>query len=364
MKKRSQFSISMVAVAIGIIVGVVVLLFTGKNPLLLFVALIRATTGYYLVNGTFSLRYFGEFLVTATPIILTGLAVGFAYRTGLFNIGAEGQVMIGAAACTVVALKVPPIPYIHWLLCLLAAALAGGLWAGIPGFLKAKFKVHEVVICIMLNYTAFFLANYIVELIDPNAVGIRRTIAFPKSALISAPWLEQLTEGSRLNYGIILALVCVVIFWFIIEKTTFGYSLRATGFNKEGANYAGIKTDRNVFLSMMIAGMFAGLAGATLAQGVFSYGRVLAAFENYGFDGIAVAFVGGGNALGILLSGFLFAMLKNAQQTLQVLGLTKDIVNIISASIIMAIAMKWGIEWILDRLKKPEKPEITGGDPV
>jgi general nucleoside transport system permease protein len=362
MRKRSQFSISLVAITIGILVGVIVLTLTGKNPLLLFVALLRSTTGYYLMNGTFSLRYFGEFLVTATPIILTGLSVGFAYRTGLFNIGAEGQVMMGAAACTFVALKVPEVPYIHWLLALLAAALAGGLWAGIPGFLKAKFKVHEVVICIMLNYTAFFLANYIVETIDPNAVGIRRTIGFSPSTLISARWLEQLTDGSRLNYGIIIALLCVVVFWFIIEKTTFGYSLRATGFNKEGANFAGIKTDRNVFLSMMIAGMFAGLAGATLAQGVFGYGRVLAAFENYGFDGIAVAFVGGGNALGIMLAGFLFSMLKNAQQTLQVLGLTKDIVNIISATIIMAIAMKWGIEQLLDRFKKAEVKVEAGGD--
>ncbi|MGL5978047.1 MAG: ABC transporter permease [Erysipelotrichaceae bacterium] len=368
--KNRTLQLSLLAILLGIVVGAVILILTGKNPVDLFIALIRSTTGIYLKNGfQFSPRYIGEFLVSAAPIILTGLSVGFAYRTGMFNIGAEGQVMMGATAAALVGLLLDLPPFIHVVVALLAAAIGGGLWGAIPGYLKSKFHIHEVVVCIMLNYTALYTSNYIIETIDPAAVGVRRTADFASTALLKSPFLSQLTGGSRLNWGIVVAILAVIIYWFIIEKTTFGFSLRATGHNTEGARYAGMKVNRNMVSSMFISGAFAGLAGAIICLGMFGYARILPTFENYGFDGIAVALVGSSSGIGILLSGLLFAMLKNAQQTLQTLGLTKDIVMIISSSIVLFVAMKQGLSGILDFLsknkiiaKKPSEADSSGGE--
>ncbi|MGL5540582.1 MAG: ABC transporter permease [Erysipelotrichaceae bacterium] len=367
--KYKTLKLSLLAIALGILVGALILLATGKNPLDLFIALLRSTTGIYLKNGSFSPRYIGEFFVTSAPIILTGLSVGFAYRTGMFNIGAEGQLMVGAAAASLVALTLQLPAGIHAFVAVAAGMIAGGLWGAVPGYLKTKFHIHEVVVCIMMNYIALYSSNYMMEYIDAAAVGTRRTADFAATALLKSPFLSSLTAGSRLNWGIVIAIAAVIAYWFIIEKTTFGYSLRATGFNIEGARYAGMKVRRNQVLSMFISGAFAGLAGAIICLGIFGYGRVLPSFENYGFDGIAVALVGSGSGIGILLSGFLFAMLKNAQQTLQTLGLTKDIVLIISSSIILFVAMKNGLSGIMDFMNRskiiktqPVESDSAGGE--
>lgn len=352
MKKNRTLKLSLLAILMGLLVGSLILIMTGKNPLDLFVALIRSTTGYYITNGTFSARYIGEFFVTAAPLILTGLSFGFAYRTGLFNIGAEGQVIAGATAATLVALLFDLPPILHATLALFAAIFVGGCWGAIAGWLKTKFHIHEVVTCIMLNYIALYSGNWILESVDSQAVALRRTVDFFETALIKSPFMSSMTGGSRMNWGILFAIIAVLVYWFILEKTTFGYSLRATGYNAEGARYAGMKVERNMVSSMFISGAFAGLAGAVICLGVFGYGRTLPTFENYGFDGIAVALVGSSTGIGILFSGFLFAMLKNAQQTLQTLGLTKDIVLIISSSIVLFVAMKNGLSGILDFLDK------------
>ena len=141
------------------------------------------------------------------------------------------------------------------------------------------------------------------------------------------------------------------MFWFVINKTTFGYSLRAVGFNKDAAKYAGMKVNRNIVLSMTISGAFAGLAGALITVGTFSFGRAMGAAEGYGFDGIAVALVGGTEALGTLLSGLLFGMLKAAQPLMQSQGIPKEIAGIIQASIVLFVAMQFGISTVLDRFR-------------
>lgn len=351
-KKNKTLKLSLLAIVMGILVGALILLLTGKNPLDLFVALIRSTTGFYLTNGSFSPRYIGEFLVTAAPLILTGLSFGFAYRTGLFNLGAEGQLIAGSTAATLVALTFNLPPVLHAFVAILAGIIVGGCWGAFSGWLKTRFHINEVVSCIMMNYIALYVGNWILETVDAQTISLRRTIDFAQSALIKSPFLAELTGGSRLNWGVLFAIIAVVIYWFILEKTTFGYSLRATGFNTEGARYAGMKVERNMVSSMFIAGAFAGLAGAIICLGVFGYGRTLPSFENYGFDGIAVALVGSSTGIGIFFSGLLFAMLKNAQQTLQTLGLTKDIVLIISSSIVLFVAMKNGLSGIVDFMDK------------
>jgi simple sugar transport system permease protein len=178
-----------------------------------------------------------------------------------------------------------------------------------------------------------------------------KTAEFPVTALLKDPWLASITNGSRLNWGFVPVILAVVAYWFILEKTTFGYGLRAVGFNKDAAKYAGMKVDRNIVLSMVIAGAFAGLAGAIITTGTFSFGRTLSAAEGYGFDGIAVALVGMNHAPGILLAGLLFGVLKSAGPLMQSAGIPREIGGIIQASIVMFVAMKLGIERIIDLAK-------------
>ncbi|TFG82935.1 MAG: ABC transporter permease [Spirochaetales bacterium] len=345
--KRNKVLVPLVAVALGFLVGSIVILITGKSPLLMFNALIQGVTGINIALGGFNPRHIGELVIQAMPIILTGLSVGFAFRTGLFNTGAEGQLMVGALAATAVALTVKAPTIIHVPLILLAGAGAGGIWGAIPGYLKARFNVHEVVVTIMLNYTALHFNNWTILNVF-GSVDRVKTAEFPVTALLKDPWLADLTNGSRLNWGFVPVILSLVLYWFIIEKTTFGYGLRAVGFNKDAARYAGMKVKRNVALSMAIAGAFAGLAGAIITIGTFNFGRALSAAEGYGFDGIAVALVGMTQAPGILLAGLLFGMLKSAGPLMQSAGIPKEIGGIIQASIVLFVGMKLGIERIID----------------
>lgn len=345
--KSRKVLVPLVAVALGFVLGSLVILITGRSPLLMFNAIIQGVTGFNLMSGSFNPRHIGELVVQAMPIILTGLCVGFAFRTGLFNIGAEGQLMMGALAATAVALTLRAPAAAHLPLILLAGMAAGGLWGAIPGYLKARFNVHEVVVTIMLNYTALHVNNYTILNVF-GSVDRVKTAEFPASALLRSPFLAELTNGSRLNWGFIPVVLAVLAFWFILEKTSFGYSLRAVGFNKDAAKYAGMKVERNVVLSMIIAGAFAGLAGAVITTGTFSFGRALPAAEGYGFDGIAVALVGMNHAPGILLAGLLFGVLKSAGPLMQSAGIPREIGGIIQASIVMFVAMKLGIERLLE----------------
>ena len=348
---RRPLLLPLLAILSGFALGAAVLLATGKSPLAMLEAMARGVSGYDFRDGGFNPRHIGEFVAQTLPIILTGLSVGFAFRTGLFNIGAEGQLLAGSAAATAVALWLPAPPGLHALLVVLAAMAAGGIWGAVPGYLKARFNVHEVVVAIMMNYVALYLNNWaVVDLF--GSVDHVRTATFPAAATLKSAGLSALTHGSRLNWGFVPVLLSLLAYWFLIERTTFGFSLRAVGFNKDGARYAGMKVNRNIVASMVISGAFAGLAGAVITAGIFNFGRALPAAEGYGFDGIAVALVGGNGALGILLSGLLFGMLKAGQLLMQVQGIPKEIASIIQASILLFVAMKYGIDHLLGRFRR------------
>ncbi|MFQ3548093.1 MAG: ABC transporter permease, partial [Termitinemataceae bacterium] len=322
--QRLQLVVPLVAVLLGFILGSLIILITGKSPGTLFMVLGRTLTGIdFTGRSDLNLRYVGEFILQALPITLTGLAVAFAFRTGLFNIGAEGQLMVGSLAAVSVALLVKAPPLIHPVLAMLAAMAAGALWASVPGLLKAKFNVHEVVVSIMMNYTSLYFVNWC--LLQFGSVDRVKTPEFPASVTLKSAFLAGITNGSRLNWGIIPVVLAVILFWFVVEKTTFGYRLRAVGFNKEAARYAGMRVEQNIVFSMMISGAFAGLAGAVITLGTFNFGRVLSSFEGYGMDGIAVALVGGNHALGVLFSGLLFGLLKAAQPLMQSQGIPLEI---------------------------------------
>ncbi len=357
-EKHQSFLIPAIAIVLGFLSGSIIMLLSGLNPVDLFTSFVRAVTGINLPNiGTdrdvFNSRYFGEFFVFSIPLILTGLSVSFAFRTGLFNIGGEGQVMMGALFASGAGIFLDFPPLIFPVVVLIAGALGGAVWGFIPGILKAKFRVHEVVVTIMLNYTALYVSNfYIRSWGEGNAI---RTENLPSKATLQSDLLSSLTNNSRLHWGFIVVIVCAVIFWFIINKTTFGYELKAVGFNPLASEYAGMKVQRNAALSMTIAGAFSGLAGAMLVVGTFGYGRVLPGFENYGFDGIAVALVGGSTALGSVLAGLLFGGLKAAQPIMQVSRIPRDIAIIIIAVIIIYVAMREPFKQLLLKLKAKEE---------
>lgn len=351
-EKNHKIVIPLIAIIIGFLVGSIILLLTKQNPMNIYKSLLKAVLGIDLnfigTNKVFNPRYIGEFVVFSMPIILTGLAVAFAFRTGLFNIGAEGQMIMGSFASIFVGLYVNlPAPILIPLV-VLAGALAGAIWGFIPGLLKAKFNIHEVVVSIMLNYSALYISNYLVKALKGSTST--KTVALPTNGSLSSEFLSNLTNHSRLNWGFVIVIICVIIFWYVIEKTTFGYELRAVGFNRHASKYAGMKVNRNIILSMMISGAFSGLAGTVVATGTFGYGRVLPGFENYGFDGIAVALVGGNTALGSVFGGLLLGALKAAQPLMQSSGIPRDIAIIIGALIIIFIAMQNGIKMILNKI--------------
>ncbi|MDR1059016.1 MAG: ABC transporter permease, partial [Treponema sp.] len=281
------------------------------------------------------------------------------------NIGAEGQYIVGLTAAQFVALYFPPIPVLHWVAATAAAILAGGVWGGIVGFFKARFKVSEVVATIMMNYIALYGSRYFTMLIP--GTNTFKTPDFPPTARLSSPFLELITNGSRLNYSLWLTLAAIAFYWVIMGKTRLGYSLRATGLNREAARYGGISVNISITTAMAIAGAFAGLAGAAVSLGVFPSGRVLAVQDGYGFDGIAVALVGNSTALGTTLAGLLFGMLKSAQPLMQSRQIPKEITAIIMGLVVVFISLRAGvriiIEWQMkERAKAREEAERPSGD--
>jgi simple sugar transport system permease protein len=351
---QSEAMVSVVVVLLGFLVGTILVLLVGRNPSGMYSAITQVLTGWDLRRGTWNARYIGEWLVMSLPLILCGLSVAFAGRTGLFNIGAEGQYVAGLTAAQFVAIFGPQLPFVHWMLAILAAIAVGALWGGIVGILKAKYSVSEVVATIMLNYVAFFISRVLTMMI-PGA-NTYRTPTYPQTARLVSPVLEQLTNGSRLNYGLYLALISILFFWIVIGKTRLGFSLRATGFNKEAARYAGINVNASITTAMAISGAFAGLAGAVVALGAFNYGRVLGGLDGYGFDGIAVALVGNSTAWGTALSGLLFGMLKSAQPLMQSRQIPKEITAIIMGLVVVFISLRSGVRMLMEwRMKEQAK---------
>ncbi|MBS7345509.1 MAG: ABC transporter permease [Caryophanon sp.] len=320
--------VPVISIIVGLLVGAVVMLVSGYDPVKGYIA---------LWNGIFGDSYsIGNTIRQITPYILAGLAVAFAFRTGLFNIGVEGQLLMGwlAAAWVGYAVELPRI--IHLPLAILAAAVAGAFWAFLVGFLKARLNVHEVISSIMLNYTALYVTNAVIKSLSDG--GFKTETVLP-SATLRAQWLRDMTDNSSLHLGIILSLLMVLVMWFILEKTTRGYELKAVGFNQNAAEYAGMSVKKNIILAMTISGVFAGLAGAMEALGTFQNASIKAGFTGVGFDGIAVALLGANTPLGVVFGATLFGSLKyGALNMPNAAGIPEEMVSIIIALIIFFVA--------------------------
>jgi simple sugar transport system permease protein len=355
----SNALVSAAVVALGFLVGTVLIAAVGKNPAGMYQAMLQVVSGFDLRRYSWNTRYIGEWLVMSMPLILCGLSMAFAARTGLFNIGAEGQYIVGLTTAQLLAAYGPQIPILHALIAVSGALAAGAIWGGVVGWFKARFSVSEVVATIMMNY----IALYVSRLITLNLPGANtyRIHDFPSTALLSSSFLQRITNGSRVNNGLWFTIAAVIFFWIIMEKTRFGYALRATGFNKDASRYGGINVNSGITCSMAISGAFAGLAGAIVALGSFSYGRVLSTLEGYGFDGIAVALVGNSTAAGTALAGLLFGMLKSAQPLMQSRQIPKEIANIIMGLVVVFISLRAGLQILLDwRMKEKLRKEASG----
>ena len=345
----SNGATSVAVVILGFLAGVILLLCIGKSPAGLFKAIGQSMFGKAGKNGSWNFRTVGDTLMFSVPYILCGLSMAFANRVGLFNIGAEGQYTIGMLAAHIVAVCIPAFPG-QWLLCILVALLAGSIWGGIVGLFKAKYKVSEVVATIMLNYVALYLYPLICLYLLPEATVNKsgRTADLAETSLLT----KVLFDGSNFNIGFIFMILAVVVFWFIMEKTRLGFGLRATGFNKDAARCSGINDTGNITLAMAISGAFAGMAGAIMLLGSVRYAKILTGQDNYGFMGIAVALVGNSKALGCLLAGYLFGVLKSAYSIMQGMGIPKEVVNIIQGLIVIFISFRSGLGLIRDRRAK------------
>lgn len=338
--------IPIISVLLGLIAGAIIMLVSGYNPIAGYSALWAGAFG--------DLYYMGETVRQVTPYILTGLAVAFAFRTGLFNIGAEGQVIVGWLAAVWVGLAIDAPMIIHLPLAVLAAAAAGALWGFVPGILKAKLGVHEVIVTIMMNYIALYVTNEVIRSILTDNLSSSENI--PASASLASEWLQGLTYFSRMHYGILIALFAAIVMWFIIQRTSVGYELKSVGFNQHASKYSGMNVSKNIVLSMVIAGAFAGLAGAMEGLGTYGSISVMSGFTNLGFDGIAVALLGANTAIGVVFAAILFGALKvGAINMPTASGVPTELVDIIIALIIFFVASSYIIRWAILRFKKEEK---------
>jgi simple sugar transport system permease protein len=304
-----------------------------------------------LVNAFWPLT---ESLVQSTPFILAGLAVALGFKCGLFNIGAEGQFLMGALASAWIGYTFELPWYIHLPLAILGGALAGAFWAAIPGYLKAITGAHEVVNTIMMNYVAYRLSDWLLN--GPmKATGYR-----PVTPVIqdSATLPRFFPDPTRLNMGFILALAAAALVYWLLYKTTIGFEIRAVGTNPNAAKYAGMNVTRNFILVMVMSGALAGLAGATQVLGVDHWvGQGFSA--GYGFDSIAIALLGNSNPLGVVLSALLFGTLRSGATRMQSMaGIPIDIVSVIQGLVIVFVAAPAIIRWIY-RIRSLKTDEIV-----
>ncbi|MFB1049512.1 ABC transporter permease [Paraliobacillus sp. JSM ZJ581] len=338
--------VPIISVLLGLVAGAIIMFAFGYNPIEGYLA---------LWDGAFGNSYFfGETIRQVTPYILTGLAVAFAFRSGLFNIGAEGQVIVGWVAAVWVGSSIEAPMIIHLPLAILAAGFAGALWGFLPGLLKATKGVHEVIITIMMNYIALHVSNYMIRNVISDGGDASDRVA--DTASLASNWIMELTDYSRMHYGIIVAFIMAFIMWFILEKTSSGYEFKAVGFNPHASKYAGMNVKKNIIISMVISGAFAGLAGAMEGLGTFGYMPTHSAFTNLGFDGIAVALLGGNTAFGTVIAAFLFGILKIGALNMPTsAGVPSELVEIVIALIIFFVASSYIIRWALLRMRKEEK---------
>lgn len=323
---------TIISIIAGFMIGAIFLMIAGISP---------AVAYGKLFSSVFSKpKYLVWTLVYASPLIFTGLSVAFSFKTGVFNIGAEGQFVIGGlVACILgIVLKLPA--GIHALVCLVAAAAAGCVWSLIVGILKVKRGIHEVLSFIMFNWIAFYLSNYMVNLPFIHRVKTEATqdVAATARLLIPEGIRNALGCGSA-HWGFVLAIIAAIIIWIIIEKTTLGYKLKAVGFNSNAAEYAGIDANKSILTALGISGLLSGIGGAVQVLGMSGRLSQFAGQEGFGFEGITVALIGSSNPIGCIFSGLFYGAMKYGGSKLSIVKAPSEVVDIIMGCVVLLIAI-------------------------
>ena len=338
-----------ISVLVALFIGAIFVLISGHNPLRAYVALLL---------GAFGSPYdISETLVIAVPLTLAGLSVAVAFRTGLFNIGAQGQLLVGALAAGWTGSQFPDLPGILLLpLTLISGVLGGAGYGAIAGWLKATRGVNEVITTIMQNYIVVFVMHWLLQdgpMTAPNAAGTPASSPIGAGAILPIIIPNELVPLSRLHAGIVLAALAVVVFWFLLWRTSLGYELRAVGLGALAAAQAGIDPKRRMVLVMAIAGGFAGLAGMIQVSGLFH--RVFDGFSaGFGFDAIAVALLGKNSPIGITLAAILFAAFARGGTLMQAnAGISSHLVEMIEALVLFVIAAETIVRAIAGRRGTP-----------
>lgn len=345
---ESNVLYTIIAIIAGLLIGAVFLMIAGISP---------AVAYGKLFSSIFSKpKYLVWTLVYASPLIFTGLSVAFSFRTGVFNIGAEGQFVIGGlVACVLgIVLKLPA--GLHAIVCLVAAAAAGCIWSLIVGILKVKRGIHEVLSFIMFNWIAFYLSNYVVNLPGIHRDSSEATQDVAASARLLMPeGLRSTLDCSNAHWGIVLAVIAAVIIWVIIEKTTLGYKLKAVGFNSNGAEYGGIDANKSILTALGISGLLSGLGGAVQVLGMAGRLSQFAGQEGFVFEGITVALIGSSNPIGCIFSGLFYGAMKYGGSKLSIVKAPSEVVDIIMGCIVLLIAIAHVFKvFVLKAAKKKE----------
>ena len=305
-----------------------------------------------LISSVTSLKGFSYVVVYAIPYIVVGLSVAFSFKTGVFNIGAEGQFVVGSMAAAVVGILGANLPKPLLIpLCFLASMAAGALWGIIVGFLKTKWGINEVLSMIMFNWVAFYLSNFIAGIPAIHSDGTAeatKNISDNASTLLSKDLINRLGLCPTANWGILVAIAVTVLVWFIIEKTTLGYELKAVGSNKFAAEYGGINVNRSILTALAISGALAGLGGALQLMGMGSRISVFSSQEGFGFAGIVVALIGCSNPFGVLIAGIFYGALTFGGSKLNLVGAPTQLINVIVGTVVFFIA----ISVIFENLKR------------
>lgn len=317
---------SLFAIVVAFIIGAILIKVSGYS----------VKTAYTtLFNGAFGSTYnFTQTLVKTIPLIFTGLAVAIGFQSGLLNIGAEGQLYWGAFATTIIILIFPGLPALLLIpLGIIVGALAGGTWAAVPGYLKAKTGAHEVVTTIMFNYIATLGTTFLVKNYFKEAGPVDQT-----EKIVEKARLPELMANTDLSWAIFIGIATVVVISYLLNRTSLGYDIKAVGNNASAAEYGGINSKRITVITMAISGAVAGLAGSMIVMGVLH--RFITNFSpGYGFTGIAVAVMGKNRPWGVLLAALLFGALEAGGMQMQLFAkIPKDLMTVVQGLVILFVA--------------------------
>jgi general nucleoside transport system permease protein len=347
-------SVPILTTLLAFFIGGLVMLVTGKDPIATYEAIWKGTGLQWVFPWTtgadrdLAASNLQQTLIITTPLILTGLAVAFAFRAGLFNIGGNGQYIVGSIAAVWVGSSFAGMPsFLHILLAIVAACAAGAFWAGIAGFLKATTGAHEVISTIMLNWIAVWVGIWLFSLGGPlqndaqQSIPVSNEVA--EGARLPVFWGDPVLQG--LHIGLFIALAAVVVFWILLNRSTMGYEVRAVGFNPEAARYSGMSVGKNYILVMAVCGLFAGLAGAVDVLGwQFRIATNDIQIAYLGFIGIAVALLGRNTAIGTLAAALLFGALlsgtsqRNLDPTIFEPSLAQNLTYIIQGLVVLIVS--------------------------